>query len=793
MKRFFSWLLTPWVLALLGVLILSLIIWFEAPLLAFNGKEPFASETVRWTMIFILFALWAGYYIYKAIAARIAARKLIDSVAAQDAPVVPGAKESAAEMAILNQRMQEALNVLRKTKLGGEQGTQSLAQLPWYMFVGAPGSGKTTALLQSGLKFPLSEALGQGAIGGVGGTRNCDWWFTDEAVLLDTAGRYTTQDSYTEVDKAAWGGFLDLLKKHRRRRPINGVIVALSVADLLQQSENGRKAQAQAIRARIQELHEKLGIGFPVYVIVTKCDLLAGFVEFFDNLGRDERGQVWGMTFPLQAPDKVDDMLATFPAEFQGLEKQLQARLLGRVQQENDMQRRALLYSFPQQFAGIGDVLRTFLAEVFTASRYEERAMLRGVYFTSGTQEGSPIDRVMGSLASAFGLDRKMLPANASSGRSYFLTKLLMDVIFKESELAGTNLRFERKRRMIQWGATAAIAVLLVLIGAGLITSYLRNKAYVADVAARAAAIEKLAEAMPAQAPVLGTLPLLNAVREIPAGYAEREIDVPLLNTLTLYQGDKLGAGAQMVYKRLLRDVLLPRIERRIADQLRRGDANNPEYLYETLRVYLMLGDRKHFDGESVGAWIDFDWRQNLTEADEAQQAALEAHVLATLEALDNGNEPLVLDTGLVDQTRLASSAPPARSDATSRKCSCGAAASRSRAACRACTRWPATRPSPPKSTRRSSTWPRTRGCSTRPRPRPRWPAWPTWPWAAPPACATRCWRCTTRTTSSSGTTCWRTCASWAAAIRRCANSSPPPRWKPSSARSSSPAPSTTP
>ena len=95
------------------------------------------------------------------------------------------------------------------------------------MIIGPPGCGKTTALVNSGLQFPLADQFGMKAIQGVGGTRNCDWWFTNEAVLLDTAGRYTTQDSYQEVDSAAWQGFLELLKKHRRRRPINGVLVAV--------------------------------------------------------------------------------------------------------------------------------------------------------------------------------------------------------------------------------------------------------------------------------------------------------------------------------------------------------------------------------------------------------------------------------------------------------------------------------------------------------------------------------------------------------------------------------------
>ena len=76
------------------------------------------------------------------------------------------------------------------------------------MIIGPPGSGKTTALVNSGLKFPLEQRFGKDALRGVGGTRNCDWWFTDEAIFLDTAGRYTTQDSDARADAAGWIEFL---------------------------------------------------------------------------------------------------------------------------------------------------------------------------------------------------------------------------------------------------------------------------------------------------------------------------------------------------------------------------------------------------------------------------------------------------------------------------------------------------------------------------------------------------------------------------------------------------------
>ncbi len=652
MKRIFSWLLRPAPLSLIGVLLLSLVIWFEGPLLAFNGKEPFASSGVRWFWIALLLLIWAGYFLYKWIAARMANARLAAGVAgAQQAPS-PEAQQSQAEVTLLAKRLQEAMEILRKSS--GRRGGQYLYQLPWYMFVGAPGAGKTTALVQSGLNFPLAETLGKNALGGVGGTRNCDWWFTDEAVLLDTAGRYTTQDSHEEVDQAAWRGFLQLLRKHRRRRPINGVILAVSVADLLQQGEADRKQQALAIRARIQDLHEQLGMRFPIYVMVTKCDLLAGFTEFFGEMGKDERGQVWGMSFPLVEPEQVMASLNAFPAEFQSLEGQLQSRLLQRMQGERDIQRRALLYGFPQQFAGLGDVLNAFLTDVFQSTRYETAALLRGVYFTSGTQEGHPIDRVMGAMAAAYGLERQVLPANAASGRSYFITRLLREVIFAEAEVAGVNRQFERQRRRLQWAATVGIALVLLLGTAGMLTSYARNSRLVSQVDHKVPDVARLAQAVTPATSAAQTLPLLDAVRDLPAGYAAQGQDVPLLMTLGLYQGDKLGAGAQSLYLRTLRATLLPRIVHRMEEQLRRGSANNLDYLYEVLRLYLMLGDTRHYDAASIAGWVELDWLRNMADASPAQREALMGHVAALLKAYPGFELPQQLDVQLVADTRLA-------------------------------------------------------------------------------------------------------------------------------------------
>ena len=173
------------------------------------------------------------------------------------------------------ERMSTALALLKKAR--GTRGY--LYEQPWYAIIGPPGAGKTTALLNSGLKFPLADEMGQGAVAGVGGTRLCDWWFTENAVLIDTAGRYTTQDSNAAVDRAGWHAFLDLLRRTRPRQPLNGVIVAIALSDIAEAPSKERTAHAAEIRRRIKELESRLGVRMPVYALFTKADLIAGFTD----------------------------------------------------------------------------------------------------------------------------------------------------------------------------------------------------------------------------------------------------------------------------------------------------------------------------------------------------------------------------------------------------------------------------------------------------------------------------------------------------------------------------------
>jgi len=339
------------------------------------------------------------------------------------------------ELESIQARFKQAAADLEDARFPCPDGRQrAVDELPWYVMIGAPGSGKTTALLNSGLRFPLYTKDSGASVAGVGGTRNCDWWFADEAVLLDTAGRYTMQQSDRKADAAAWHGFLALLKKSRPDRPLNGALVTVSVLDLMLWSKKERARFAAHVRMRLSEMYAALNQRFPIYVLVTKMDLLAGFNEFFGDFDHTARMQVWGTSFDLG----IDPALLASPyaTDFTALEQRLGAEMLARLDEEPDLQRRAAIYRFPQQFHGVGPLVGEFVALAFGTQVNHRTLQLRGVYFTSATQEGNPIDRVLAAMARTFDLERNTAALMRGTGKGYFLTRLLRDVVFPEQGLA---------------------------------------------------------------------------------------------------------------------------------------------------------------------------------------------------------------------------------------------------------------------------------------------------------------------------------------------------------------------
>lgn len=585
--------------------ILSACVWYFAPLIGTETWRPFDTMLARIitiACIALFFLMLIGFIFWRR---RRKDRQLTEEIV--EAVADTGDDMAAEEIGELRAKFKAAVTALRKSK----NGRRHLHELPWYVMIGPPGAGKTTAIVNSGLQFPLADKMGKSAIGGFGGTRNCDWWFTNEAVLIDTAGRYTTQESDAEADNAAWLGFLGLLKKYRKRQPINGAMIAISLSDLSLQDEITQKGHAQAVRRRLNELREKLGVRFPVYVLFTKADLIAGFTEYFDTLGKEEREQVWGFTLPLDKSRSEASPMAAFDEEFAGLLGQMNAQLLERMQSETDHQRRALVAGFPSQLASARTVARDFLNEVFQDNRYESRHILRGVYFTSGTQEGTPIDRLMLGMAQTFGIGRQAIGTGRGTGRSFFLTRLFEGVIFPEAGLVSADDKVERRYRWARRGAIAATVLIALATGALWVRSYLGNTDLIAQAAGKVDNYRTAAATLP-PSPVGDTdLPpvvlAMNELRDLPGNPVLDEPETPGELTYGLYQGEVIGTQAAQTYRAALNRRFLPRLLLRLEEQIE-VNVNEPDVLYEALKIYLMLGLQGPMNADLVRQWMQDDW-----------------------------------------------------------------------------------------------------------------------------------------------------------------------------------------
>ena len=625
----------------IGLGSIASLIYFAGPLIAFGDWRPLENPIIRDIALVLLMAGAASFGGLTFYRRRKGAEKIAEGIAGKDEPVN--------DEPVLKDRMKDALATL-KTASGGK--SSYLYDLPWYVIIGPPGSGKTTALVNSGLKFPLSQGATPSAVAGIGGTRFCDWWFTEEAVLIDTAGRYTTQDSDAKADKQSWFSFLDLLKKNRPRQPINGVIVAISVEDLLTLPPAEITAHANAIRARLLDLHQRLKVDFPVYALFTKTDLVAGFTEYFSYLNEAGRRQVWGATF--QTANKKQNLVGEIPNQYDQLLEWLSEDTIDRLQEEPSPNYRVSLFGFPTQMARLKPAVFSFLNQIFEPTRYHVNATLRGFYFTSGTQQGTPIDQLIGSLARSFGAEQVASTGYSGIGKSFFLTDLISKVIIGEADWVSTDRAAIRRAMILKAITLSLVGLISVGLSVAWLTSFKYNRDLIrqneqADDEYATAAASVVKQTVIDDRELHKVLPLLHRLRNTPVGYGSRTSPTPASAKFGLSQHARLQSSSETAYHTALERLFRPRLLYRLEEQLN-ARVTDAGFVYEALKVYMMLGGLHPPDHELIKSWLRRDWADNLYPGptnSEGRQL-LEDHLDAMF-ALETEQPPLVeLDGRLI-------------------------------------------------------------------------------------------------------------------------------------------------
>ncbi|MBN8596306.1 MAG: hypothetical protein J0L78_01400 [Planctomycetes bacterium] len=348
---------------------------------------------------------------------------------------------------------------------------KDLYSLPWYLLVGPAGSGKTEALRHCNVGFPPGL---QDYLQGAGGTLNMHWWFTNHAVVLDTAGRMFMEGGAGSggpdgEDGGEWAEFLRLLKRSRPNEPVNGMFLVIGADSLIRDKAEEIESKAGRIAQQLDTIQRTLDVRFPVFVIITKCDLIAGFREFFDSIHDPNlQHQLLGWS----NPDNLDSPLRVELVEEHM--KQVKQRLLSRrLALVADTTKYAQgtgkrmdevdeLYALPENLEKVVPRLKRYLETIFAGGEWSPKPLfLRGIYFTSSMREGEALDQ---DLAKALGLTLDSLPGGKvwEKDRAFFLRDVFLSKAFREKGLVtrATNVRQEQnKRRLVLMGSAVAAAV----------------------------------------------------------------------------------------------------------------------------------------------------------------------------------------------------------------------------------------------------------------------------------------------------------------------------------------------
>ncbi len=588
------------------------------------------------------------------------------------------------ELQLIQQQMKESIQLIRKSRLGDRKGNAALYELPWYMVIGNPAAGKSSAIYQSGLRFPFEEHHQKMVSSGLSGTRNCDWFFSTEGVLLDTAGRYSV---YAE-DHSEWLSFLNILKKHRSKAPVNGLIVIVSIAELVSQSPEKSIHLAKNLRARIQDLTERLEVFAPVYLVFSKMDLIAGFTEFFDCYDAQEFDQVWGATLPYAA-NSSEQAVELFEKHYNILYDGLKSVSTTHLSRRHSQHISPSVMTFPLEFKSLKPVLKTFISTLFQENPYQFKPVFRGFYFSSALQDGvieSPMTEqiaddfhLIRSHDSAIGLPKQ----SVSQNHGYFLKGLFSNVILKDKHLVRQHINPTKKRQRFMAFMVAILGVSILL--SLWLWSYRNNQQLIAEVQAdlnkvvqmQAQSNRSLSHQLDALLILQGHLQQLD----------QFDRDRPLKYSFGLYQGNQIRETLKSEYLNGIEQLVLQPTQQQIGQYLQRVKANasilkenhrqvtinhqtparqlasepsdqNPQDAYNALKTYLMLSNRQYMDSSHLSDQVTRFWRGWLEQSrgemprGEMIQKAEQILSYAITLAGHNSFPQLNSDAVLVDQTR---------------------------------------------------------------------------------------------------------------------------------------------
>ena len=635
MKNLLVAIVSEGLFSLVALVVISVIVWFGGEYLGYATQ-------LRVFVILAVLAVWLVLYVVQRIlAVRRAMRieaMLRKQASASGTNVIPSDT-----IAAMVQQFRVGVRALRDTR----PGRAAVKSMPWFLVMGPPGSGKSTAVRESGLNFPF-VGLGHRANPAAGSTRSLDWWYSERAVFLDTSGAYISDTTRHQE----WLALARQLSGTGRAAPVDGVVLVVSIASLLAMEDDRINDHVQSLRDRLDELADHLGMVFPVYLMFSQCDRLHGFVDFFSHLPQEERGQVWGCTFDWNQSDP-QGLQARVDEEFHRLYQMLDLRRIEALAASSasantntttdiagDQQRNALL--FPIQFALMQRRVGHYISALSRPNPFQESGRLRGFYFTSAAQGGAPIDRVMASI----GLSEAALPTmQVAEQRPYFLNGPFSQVIPSDHGLARVSARALRRHRAMGVGLAALVLIAVTAQGLYLYRGYEQTKVVLDSLVKESKNLTQVKSGK--QVSNVDSDALFKQLER----YESAE-GIPWVLRPFLWSGGNLSQQVRGAYLERFARPSIASYARNLAAELTSMMAANQrtlancEAIEQRYRVYLMLCGRIPLQSEAVQRVLTGKAGKNLNDAKVA-----EAHLRHTMESFPVKEWAATADAVVIERT----------------------------------------------------------------------------------------------------------------------------------------------
>ncbi len=567
--------------------------------------------------------------------------------------------------ALLQSIVEETAAALKSSKLSkGRTGAEAMMALPWYLVLGPSESGKSSFFRHSGLQFPLLSTRTETSDDD-SSSYPARLWCANEGVFLDLAGSLIDDDG-------GWNTCLGLIKHYRKDHAVNGILLLVNLPGLAAISHSAVDESARALRTRLNQAMQQLGVVCPVYLIFTQCDRILGFRETFSSLAGAERDQVWGMTFPSHAT--TEQPAKRFEEEFNRLLNQVSARVSYRMGTTGSADEARAIAVFPRQLAALQETGTRFIDVLFQSSAFQESPLLRGVYFTSATEQGDPTDYVLGGIARSVGVTTVISPAVSQSPtpRSMFIKGLLTGIVTPDAALVAPTTATDRRRRLLLIGGLVGVSLVALLLMAGLIRSYGNNNDLAGDLLT--AEKQSLRMTFRDERRFAENVRLLDQFRgpvEQLATYEEE--GVPIRLGLGLYRGNELSPVSRDVFFHLFNTVYLDHtriaievaLKRFVAEPASSAAGIESDNYYTLLKLYLMLSEPNRLDHDYVSDKLQALWSDLLgarygTDAPKGLPEAIHGQIDLYARILDANHLPFsTIDHNLVSRVRQALHAIP--------------------------------------------------------------------------------------------------------------------------------------